>query len=146
MKLRPALPLAAVALLGSNFAQAIPFTPTFSEYPFPGTAYTVDAAANAFFSTNYGITIDNSYLYRDSRDTFDGIGVANGEASEGGTPQTMPRCFPRPTAPSRPVIYCSVRSSHLAAYQTAASRSASPARSFLISPSARWAAMARSAA
>jgi hypothetical protein len=85
MKIRTVLPLAAVAVLGAGAAQAVPFTPTFSDYAFPGSQFTVDAAANAFFSANYGITIDNSYLYRDSRDTFDGIGVANGEVSEIGT-------------------------------------------------------------
>ena len=87
MKIRPVL-LAAAALLGGNLAQAVPYTPAFSDYAFPGSQYTVDAAANAFFSTNYGITIDNAYLYRDGRDTFDGIGVSTGEVSEIGSTQT----------------------------------------------------------
>lgn len=78
----------ATLLIASQSALAVPFEPTFSDYAFPGTQYTVDAAANSFFSTNYGITIDNAYLYRDGRDTFDGIGVSVGEVSEIGTPQT----------------------------------------------------------
>ena len=65
-----------------------PFTPDFSDYPFPGSQYTVDAPANAFFSSTYGINIDNAYLYRDSRDTFDGIGVSVGEVSEIASTQT----------------------------------------------------------
>lgn len=77
-----------ILLLAISEARAVPFEPTFSDYAFPGTQYTVDAPANAFFSTNYGITINNAYLYRDGRDTFDGIGVSVGEVSEIGTPQT----------------------------------------------------------
>ncbi len=78
----------AALLISSQVALAVPFEPTFSDYSFPGTQYTVDAAANAFFSTNYGITIDNAYLYKDGRDTFDGIGVSVGEVPEIGSPQT----------------------------------------------------------
>jgi len=74
-----------VVLMTAGVALAVPFTPDFSDYtPFNdsySTQYTVDDAANAFFSTNYGITIDNAYLYKDSRDTFDGIGVSTGEVS-----------------------------------------------------------------
>jgi len=75
----------------SNQAQAVLFTPNFSDYPFPGSQYTVDAAANAYFSTNYGISIDNAYLYRDGRDTFDGIGVANGTAENNYLPDQSGR-------------------------------------------------------
>lgn len=78
----------AALFIACSAAQAVPFQPTFSDYVFPGTQYTVDATANTYFSTNYGITIDNAYLYKDSRDTFDGIGVSVGEVSEIGTPQT----------------------------------------------------------
>lgn len=78
----------AAVLVASQSALAVPFEPTFSDYAFPGTQYTVDAPANAFFSANYGITIDNAYLYKDGRDTFDGIGVSVGEVPEIGTPQT----------------------------------------------------------
>ncbi|HSV71546.1 MAG TPA: PEP-CTERM sorting domain-containing protein [Methylibium sp.] len=69
-------------------AHAATFTPTFSDYAFPGSQFTVDAAANAFFNTNYGIVISNAYLYVDSRDTFDGIGIANGTVAGIGTPQS----------------------------------------------------------
>lgn len=75
-------------LLTSSIALAVPFEPTFSDYSFPGSQYTVDAAANVYFSANYGITIDNAYLYRDSRDTFDGVGISVGEVSGIGTSQT----------------------------------------------------------
>lgn len=72
------LAASALVLALCTQAQAVPFTPTFSDYTFPGTQFTVDADANAFFGTNYGLSIENSYLYVDSRDTFDGIGIANG--------------------------------------------------------------------
>jgi hypothetical protein len=81
------LPAFAIAVVSTQ-AAAVPFEPMFSDYAFPGTQYTVDAPANAYFNANYGIQIDNSYLYKDSRDTFDGIGIANGEVSETGTPQS----------------------------------------------------------
>ena len=77
-----------IVFLFSGYASAVPFEPTFSDYTFPGSQYTVDAAANAFFSTNYGITIDNAYLYKDSRDTFDGIGISVGAVEDIGSPQT----------------------------------------------------------
>lgn len=79
-----ALVLAAV----SSQATANTFTPKFSDYPIVGTQYNVDAAANTYFKTNYGITIDNAYLYIDSRDTFDQRGIstgfkeANGQANQ----------------------------------------------------------------
>jgi hypothetical protein len=72
----------------SNQSVASTFTPNFSDYSFPGSQYTVDAAANAYYSANYGITVENAYLYVDSRDTFDGIGVANGTVAEIGTAQS----------------------------------------------------------
>ena len=71
-----ALTLAALSACG--IAHATDFSPKFSDYAFPGTQFGVDAPANAYFAQNYGITIQNAYLYRDSRDTFDGIGIANG--------------------------------------------------------------------
>lgn len=81
--------LAAAAALATTFgAHAATFTPKFSDYSFPGTQYTVDAAANTFFAANYGITVDNAYLYVDSRDTFDGIGVSTGTTAQFGTTQT----------------------------------------------------------
>lgn len=70
--------LALATMAAAGAAQAAAFEPKFSDYAFPGTAYTVDATANTFFSANYGITISNAYLYKDTRDTFDGIGIANG--------------------------------------------------------------------
>lgn len=77
----------AVAAISTQ-ASANSFTPKFSDYAFPGTQFTVDAAANAYYSANYGITIQNAYLYKDSRDTFDGIGVSTGTTAEFGTTQT----------------------------------------------------------
>lgn len=71
--------------------RATPFEPKFSDYSFPGSQYTVDAAANAFFTTNYGITISNAYLYVDSRDTFDGIGVSAGTVANLGQPNQTGR-------------------------------------------------------
>jgi hypothetical protein len=70
--------LAICLTAASSQAFSATFTPKFSDYPFTGTQFNVDAAANAFYSSNYGITLENAYLYKDSRDTFDGIGVANG--------------------------------------------------------------------
>lgn len=69
-------------------ASAATFTPGFNEYTFPGSQFTVDAAANAYYTVNFGITVENSYLYVDSRDTFDGIGIANGTVEEIGTSQS----------------------------------------------------------
>lgn len=77
--------------LAPTLTHAATFTPNFSDYSFPGTQYTVDDAANAYFSANYGITVDNAYLYRDSRDTFDGIGVANGIVSNINSPDQVGR-------------------------------------------------------
>jgi hypothetical protein len=80
--------LFASALVCASSANAATFTPRFSDYAFPGSLFTVDAAANTFFSAAYGINVSNAYLYKDSRDTFDGIGVANGPVSGIGSPQT----------------------------------------------------------
>lgn len=81
--------VAAATLLvaSAGSALAATFTPSFADYAFPGTQFTVDADANAYFNTHYGITISNAYLYKDSRDTFDGIGIANGTVAEIGTQQ-----------------------------------------------------------
>ena len=87
-KFIPLLLLSVSAAVVSNQANAATFTPKFSDYAFPGTQFTVDAPANAYYTTKYGINVDNAYLYKDSRDTFDGIGIANGTVSEIGTPQT----------------------------------------------------------
>lgn len=56
------------------------FTPTFDTPSFTGTQFNVnsDPSYNAFYKENFGISVDNAYLYVDSRDTFDGIGIANG--------------------------------------------------------------------
>lgn len=87
-KMLSVLCVAAVVSAVSTQASAATFTPKFSDYAFPGTQFTVDAAANAYYSTNYGITVENAYLYKDSRDTFDGIGISTGTTSEFGTTQT----------------------------------------------------------
>lgn len=63
-------------LVSNSYAEN--FTPDFSDYPVSASQYNVDAAANVFFSTTYGITLDNMYLYQDSRDTIDGLGISNG--------------------------------------------------------------------
>ena len=86
-KLLSTVAIAALALIGSTAAQAGTFSPSFSDYAFPGSQYTVDSGANAYYSANYGITVSNAYLYKDSRDTFDGVGIANGTVAEIGTTQ-----------------------------------------------------------
>lgn len=106
-----------VALLFSQYAAAVPFEPTFSDYSFPGTQYSVDATANAFFTTNYGITIDNAYLYKDSRDTFDGIGISVGEVPEIGTPQTGQVNF-LDTTDFVEIDYWSIRATTYSAFST----------------------------
>ena len=85
------LTIAATALaLSAGAASAATFTPMFDTPSFPGTVFDVesDPSYNLFYSSNFGITIENAYLYKDSRDTFDGIGVANGLGSTTSTPQT----------------------------------------------------------
>ncbi len=81
----------ACLVLGVSTAHSAVYTPNFGDFSFPGTQYDVNAAANSFFYTNYGLTIDNMYLYRDSRDTFDGIGVANGLVSQNNVPDVTGR-------------------------------------------------------
>ena len=68
----------SITFFASEYAQATVFTPNFTAPSFSGSQFTVDAAHNAYYNTNFGITVEHAYLYRDSRDTFDGIGVANG--------------------------------------------------------------------
>jgi hypothetical protein len=77
----------------------------------------VDATANAFFTTNYGITIDNAYLYKDSRDTFDGIGISVGEVPEIGTPQTGQVNF-LDTTDFVEIDYWSIRATTYSAFST----------------------------
>ena len=66
------------SVVASAQSSASTFTPSFSDYPFPGTQFDVNAAVNTYYSENYGLFISNAYLYKDSRDTFDGIGISNG--------------------------------------------------------------------
>ncbi len=75
--------IVSVLLLPVVSANAVPYTPAFDDYPgYVPTQDDVDAAANVFFASTYGITIDHMYMYTDGRDTFDGLGVANGFVSE----------------------------------------------------------------
>lgn len=83
--------IAGLVFLLPALSQAATFTPRFSDYSFPDSQYTVDATANAYFDANYGITVENAYLYVDTRDTFDGIGVANGTAENPGLPSQTAR-------------------------------------------------------
>lgn len=110
--------LASTAIFAaSQAALAVPFEPTFSDYSFSGTQYSVDAAANTFFSDNYGITIDNAYLYKDSRDTFDGIGVSVGDVSDIGSPQTGTITF-LDTTDFVSVDYWSIQTTTYSAYDS----------------------------
>jgi hypothetical protein len=63
-------------------SQATGFAPKFSEYPGAATPWNrqvdIDSNANAWFSAHFGITMDHMYLYYDSRDAFDRMGIANG--------------------------------------------------------------------
>ena len=45
-------------LLMTTQVFAVSFEPTFSSYPFPGTQFTVDAAANTSYGTNFGINMN----------------------------------------------------------------------------------------
>jgi hypothetical protein len=83
---RPAL-FAGLLLSWAASSQAATFTPTFDTPAFPGTQYDVTSVENDYYAATYGITVDNSYLYVDSRDTFDGVGIANGNVGEIGSPQ-----------------------------------------------------------
>ena len=81
--------LAAAAAFGlAAQAHAATFTPTFDEPSFPGTQFDVTDDFNAVYAEAFGITVTNAYLYVDSRDTFDGIGIANGNVGEIGTQQS----------------------------------------------------------
>jgi hypothetical protein len=79
---------AGLMISGAVSAQAATFTPTFDTPAFPGTQYDVTSVENDYYAAAYGITVDNAYLYLDDRDTFDGVGIANGNVSEIGTPQS----------------------------------------------------------
>ena len=82
-----------VALMISA-ASAAPITPHFNDYPgYSPTQDDLDAAASAWFNTNYGITFDHMYMYTDSRDTFDGLGISNGWVSENYLPNTTGYVF-----------------------------------------------------
>jgi len=64
---------------------AIPQTVDFSVWPgSPTSTGQVDldtVAANDWYYTNYGLEFSNVYMYWDSRDAFDNIGVANDSSS-----------------------------------------------------------------
>ena len=79
------------SVMVSAQSSAATFTPSFSDYPFPGAAFDVDAAVNTYYSVNYGLSISNAYLYKDDRDTFDGIGIANGLLAMGDVPNQVGR-------------------------------------------------------
>ena len=79
------------SVVASAQSSASTFTPSFSDYPFPGTQFDVNAAANTYYSENYGLSISNAYLYKDSRDTFDGIGIANGLVANNYVPNQVAR-------------------------------------------------------
>ncbi len=108
----------AAAVLMSGAAQAATFSPNFSGYPFPGSQFDVDAAANAYFNTNYGITVTNAYLYVDSRDTFDGIGIANGLVENGGQPDQVGRVNFTDTTNFVSIDYVSLQSTVYAAFSS----------------------------
>ena len=79
------------SVVASAQSSASTFTPSFSDYAFPGSRFDVDAAANTYYSVNYGLSISNAYLYVDSRDTFDGIGIANGLVANVSVPNQVGR-------------------------------------------------------
>ena len=79
------------SVMVSAQSSAATFTPSFSDYAFPGSQFDVDAAANTYYSVNYGLSISNAYLYVDSRDTFDGIGIANGLVANVSVPNQVGR-------------------------------------------------------
>lgn len=74
-------------------ASSATFSPTFDTPSFTGTQFNVepDPAYNDFYSDNFGITVSNAYLYVDIRDTFDGIGIANGFLEENNAPDQIGR-------------------------------------------------------
>ena len=75
--------------LFAGTALAVPINANFSDYPLaPTTTGQTDldtVYANDWFYNNYGITFSNAYLYYDSRDTFDHIGIANDITGPGST-------------------------------------------------------------
>lgn len=82
-KLLAAVLAPGLAVLMISAASAVPITPHFDDYPgYTPTQDDLDAPASAWFNTNYGITFDHMYMYTDSRDTFDGLGISNGWVSE----------------------------------------------------------------
>ncbi len=85
---------AAAVFVGLSLpAWSATFTPTFDTPSFPGTQFDVesDPSYNDFYEENFGITISNAYLYVDIRDTFDGIGIANGLRGRVGQPDEVAR-------------------------------------------------------
>jgi hypothetical protein len=84
---------AVAATLATGAAQAATFSPDFTGFAFSGSQFDVNAAANAYYNLHYGITIDNAYLYVDSRDTFDGVGISNGTVEEIGSTQSSKVTF-----------------------------------------------------
>jgi len=89
--------ITALALaLTAGTASAATFTPTFDTPDFPGTQFDVesDPAYNIYYASTYGITIENAYLYKDGRDTFDGVGIASGPVALAGRTD-VPRQFGR---------------------------------------------------
>jgi hypothetical protein len=71
-----------VQLVGLQvIANAAPYTANFAGLvggPTPAhSAVAIDAGMSAILNTTYGITVNNSYLYYDTRDPFDAIGIAN---------------------------------------------------------------------
>lgn len=75
-------------LVTASAASAATFSPTFNMPTFPGSQYTVTSTENAYYTTEYGITVSNAYLYKDGRDTFDGVGISAGPVSAIGSSQT----------------------------------------------------------
>lgn len=88
--------LTAIALISAALgltARAVPQTTNFADYPDAPVGFgSVDldtVVANSWFLSHYGITFSNAYLYADSRDTFDGLGVANDTDLLPGQPATI---------------------------------------------------------
>ena len=91
---KSAMVACSAALVSLGVSSAAVFTPDFSTPSFPGTQYDVDAALNAYYEANFGIRISNAYFYRDSRDTFDEIGIASGPTTRQGS-SAAPREYGR---------------------------------------------------
>jgi hypothetical protein len=79
-----AVAIAAAAVIGSSGAHAATFSPSFADYAFPGTQYTVDDAANGYYSVNYGITVSNASSCR-STDYLSIVPTVCSAFSTGGT-------------------------------------------------------------